>query len=384
MMFRRVTATITLITLLSATILVPDVAKADQYDNYIAAGQQHNIISNADFIDINSMSTADIQSFLVSQGSYLKDYIDNSAVGGGRSAALIIYDASHGLYDAAVGPAYGVTIDSTTGTINPQVILVTLQKEQSLISKTSRNDVALNKAMGYGCPGGGCDPKYAGFAMQVGWGAWQLRLNYEIAVQGWNDYRVGNTVTMGTSRTPPSSYQVTLANQATAAAYRYTPYVFFGNYNLWNLYYNTYNFDVYNGEVTGSNDTSDYSRDSYDNSLSISGGKVSNIRAYYGATLLSNIGSTSWSLTFEPQHGGYNYYIDYKNTNGTTVARKKMYIIRHKMGDINVDGRIDIIDLAILAENWNKSNPPNRHADFNSDNIVNITDLAILAEKWGW
>ena len=141
---------------------------------------------------------------------------------------------------------------------------------------------------------------------------------------------------------------------------------------------------VNNSEVTGSNDTADYSRDSYDNSLSISGGKASNNRAYYGGTLLADLNTTSWNLSFEPQHGGYNYYVDYKDTNGTIVARKKMYIIRHKIADINGDGRIDIIDLAILAENWNVSNPSNRLVDFNGDNVVNIADLAILAEKWGW
>jgi hypothetical protein len=385
--------------ILPVVLMYPNIALADQYDDFIAAGRQHNVIENSHFVNYNSMSVADIQAFLVAKGSFLKDYVDNSAAGMGRTAAQIIWDAAHGKYEAAL---YGVVINESTGTVNPAVILVFLQKEQSLISRTVWDDWSMLAAMGYNCYGGvsgdynsnGCKDAMEGFTLQVEWGAWQLRYNYEIAGKdatwwntyypGYTQYRTGNTATMGTSRTPPSSYDVTFANQATASCYRYTPYVFYGNYNVWNLFYNTYDFDTFTGEVTGSNDTSDYSRDSYDTTLSISGGKVSNTRVYFGSTLIANLNSTSWSLTFEPQYGGYDYYLDYKDINGTIVARKKMYIVKHKMADINCDGRIDIIDLAILAENWNVTNPSNRLVDFNGDNVVNIADLAILAEKWGW
>src|SRR3989339_2142946 len=104
----------------------------------------NNLISDGTFIDINSLDTNGISEFLRVQNSYLKDFSEN-----GRSAAQIIRDASHGYGDAS-GSINGITINAATGTVNPQVILVTLQKEQSLISRTTRDDNALRKAMGYG------------------------------------------------------------------------------------------------------------------------------------------------------------------------------------------------------------------------------------------
>jgi len=193
----------------------------------------NNIISDGGFVNINAMSTSDIQSFLQAKGSFLKDFSEN-----GRSAAQIIFDASHGYGDAS-GSINGITIDTGTGTINPQVILVTLQKEQSLVSRTSSNDNALRAAMGYGCPdGGGCNSNYAGFTKQVEWASWQLRYNYERASgHGFNDYQVGQTMHIyNTYPNPyggPSEQDITFANRSTASLYRYTPHAYNGNRNFW-------------------------------------------------------------------------------------------------------------------------------------------------------
>lgn len=399
-MFRKVITKLILMTLLSAMILTPDIAKADQYDDYIAAGQHHNVISNSDFVDINSMSAQDIQNFLVAKGSYLKDYVDNSAAGMGRSAAQIIWDASHGKYEAA-GSLYGIDINEATGTVNPQVILVFLQKEQSLISTTVWDDWKMLASMGYGCyagvsgdyNGNNCKDSTEGFTLQVEWGAWQLRYNYEIAGMDeawWNShyggqhYRTGNTITAGTSRTPPDSYQVTLSNQATASCYRYTPYVFFGNYNVWNLYYNTYDFDAFSSEITGTNDTAKFSaQPTYDNSFTFSSTKSSNTRATFNGTVIAEFGTTTWTLSFEPQYGGHNHEVLYVVSGGGIAARKVIYTERHKMADIDGDGFIGIIDLAIFAENWNAPGAFNPMCDLAPDGVVNINDLAIFAENWG-
>lgn len=194
------------------------------------------LVSNTDFIDIHSMNTTEIQNFLVSRGSCLKDYSQN-----GRSAAQIIHDAAHGHGDAS-GSISGITINSTTGTINPEALLVTLQKEQSLISDPSRcTDAVLRKAMGYGCPdSGGCSSTYAGFTKQVEWAAWQLRFNYERASgHGFSNYQVGQNFCFDDWN---GTHCGTFNNRATAALYRYTPHVYNGNYNFWNLFHNVYKF----------------------------------------------------------------------------------------------------------------------------------------------
>lgn len=194
------------------------------------------LISNTDFVDTGGMNTAEIQQFLNNRGSCLSNYSQD-----GRSAAQIIYDAAHGHGDAS-GSMNGITINSSTGTVNPEVLLVTLQKEQSLISDHSRcTDNVLRKAMGYGCPDSGdCNPKYNGFTKQVEWGAWQLRYNYERASgHGFSDYQVGQSFCFDDCN---GQHCGRFDNRATAALYRYTPHVYNGNYNFWNLYHNTYQF----------------------------------------------------------------------------------------------------------------------------------------------
>ena len=206
----------------------------------------NNLISDGEFIDTNSMSATEIQSFLNDKNSFLKSFSE-----GGRSAAQIIYDASHG-YGEASGSINGISITTSTGTISPKVILVTLQKEQSLIGTTSDPGTSVtNKAMGYGCPdGGSCSSTYSGFTKQVEWGAWQLRYNYERASgTGFSDYQVGQSATFSDYN---GNHTVSFDNRATSALYRYTPHVYNGNYNFWNLFVNTYGFTspLYSYRVT--------------------------------------------------------------------------------------------------------------------------------------
>ena len=187
------------------------------------------LIDDSHFIAINNLTIAEIQGFLSDQCGFLATYSEN-----GRSAAQIIYDASHGFGDAS-GDWAGITINSSTGTVNPAVLLVTLQKEQSLITRTEAGQNVLDTAMGYGCPdSGGCNPAYQGFTKQVENAAWQLRYNYERAQgHGFDDYQVGQSFAFNDYN---GLHEGVFGNRATAALYRYTPHVYNGNYNFWNLF----------------------------------------------------------------------------------------------------------------------------------------------------
>jgi hypothetical protein len=202
-----------------------------------AAFNPSNLISDGGFTDTTKMDTSAVQRFLSSKGSFLANFSEN-----GRSAAQIIVDAARGKNDAT-GSMNGITVNESTGTVNPQVILVTLQKEQSLITMTSQNDDALRAAMGYACPdSGGCNAAYAGFTKQVENAAWQLRYNYERAQgHGFSDYQVGQSFTFSDWN---GSHSGSYDNRATASLYRYTPHVYNGNYNFWNLFFNTFEFQL--------------------------------------------------------------------------------------------------------------------------------------------
>ncbi len=127
---------------------------------------------------------------------------------------------------------------------NPEVLISTLQKEESLITGTSCDTWRYNSAMGYGCPdSGGCNAKYAGFTRQVLWGGWQLKFNKERSIgnTAWDDdgsITYGGFMTQGTRKrcaTCASNYydgyatidgqSIFLENGTTASLYTYTPHL---------------------------------------------------------------------------------------------------------------------------------------------------------------
>lgn len=185
-----------------------------------------------------------------------------------RTAAELIYDAS------------------VSRGLNPQVILVTLQKEQSLITGTFSADalqLRLDRALGFGCPDyEGCGDIFLGFYRQLfgtfdssgsRWlgAAASLMKSFRAEASGVRigrgpgvdassqtfgrpiakTSRKGDTIifdnTQGGYLGVPATQTVTLGNFATAALYRYTPHVFNGNYNFWKYY--TFWFKYPNGTI---------------------------------------------------------------------------------------------------------------------------------------
>lgn len=110
--------------------------------------------------------------------------------------------------------------------INPQVLLVVLQKEQGLITASGSGLAPYRyaSAMGYSCPDGAeCDANYAGLTKQVYYAARQFQM-YRI---------IPHRYTFQAGASAPVSYHpsgqcgadtVAITNQATANLYNYTPY----------------------------------------------------------------------------------------------------------------------------------------------------------------
>ncbi len=111
--------------------------------------------------------------------------------------------------------------------INPKAILVTLQKEQGLITVSSSRLTPRRYeiAMGYGCPDHThCDSQFYGFGTQVYYAARQWR-RYQ-ADPSQYDVQAGKPVTLGFG--PDSrcgSKEIIPQNWPTAALYNYTPYL---------------------------------------------------------------------------------------------------------------------------------------------------------------
>lgn len=162
------------------------------------------IISEENFLDARSLSVGAIQAFLDRQGGSLGSYSGPDHNGVTKSAAQMISEAA------------------TACGVSPKVILVVLQKEQSLISRPGPSQNALDWAMGCGKTDSMTISKYQGFGNQIWGGARTL----ESRRSSWTR---GMSLSIDGAAVYPS-------NAATLSLYRYTPH-FHGNTLFWKVYW---------------------------------------------------------------------------------------------------------------------------------------------------
>ena len=194
-----------------------------------------NIISDYVMGNYSSMTETEIQAFLTSKNScdntsysdyqyYTAKYPnlkwhwqdnhfvclsqelfgDGEVIGSGETAAHIIWQAAQDYK------------------INPQVLIVLLEKEQSLITDTYPNDRQYRAATGYGCPDtAACSEKYYGFKNQIRNAAAMFRT---VLDGGWTNYPLGENYIQYNPDANCGGSVVNIKNLATSALYRYTPY----------------------------------------------------------------------------------------------------------------------------------------------------------------
>ena len=189
-----------------------------------------NIISDAVFYNTSSMTVDQIRVFIRAEGE--------SCVGAYCLKNLSITSPSQpadrycAAYQGGTNEDVATVIAkfSTACGISPQVMLVTLQKESGLLSRTDPTASTYNAAWGWHCPDTGpggsanCDPAYAGFFNQ-GYGMAKQWSRYKLDPQNYN-YRAGQTVNIlwNIVESGCGSAPVTIQNTATASLYIYTPY----------------------------------------------------------------------------------------------------------------------------------------------------------------
>ena len=106
--------------------------------------------------------------------------------------------------------------------INPQVLIVLLQKEQGLITDSWPNSVQYRSATGYGCPDtAACSEKYYGFKNQLKNAAALFRT---VLDGGWTNYPLGENYIYYNPNRDCGGSVVKIENLATSSLYRYTPY----------------------------------------------------------------------------------------------------------------------------------------------------------------
>ena len=236
-----------------------------------------NIISDYVMSNYNSMTEEEIQAWLTAKNPcnnhdhdaylrysseepwrdwYWKDdhfvciseelFGDGMVVGEGDTAAHILYETAQEYK------------------INPQVLIVLLQKESGLITDTIPSSKEYRTATGYGCPDtAACDSKYFGFKNQVRRAAALFR---EVLDGGWTNYPVGINNILYNPNWDCGRLEVNIQNLATSALYRYTPYTpnqaalnagygtgdwcsSYGNRNFYQFFVDWFGDPVVKGEV---------------------------------------------------------------------------------------------------------------------------------------
>jgi hypothetical protein len=173
---------------------------------------RNRVISNAAFTDADAMTVAEIQAFLDAT-PYGNRSVLATLRTDGKSAAQAIWDAAQ------------------EHRINPLVVLVRAQMEQSLIAKSTASQTALDRAFGCGCPDNkSCSSQYKGFGRQVACLA-KLMRGYLDDLEGGGSTIAGWKV--GKAKKTLDPLWVTPTNEATAALYTYTPWV--GNAGFGNV-----------------------------------------------------------------------------------------------------------------------------------------------------
>lgn len=301
-------------------------------------------------------SATEINDFLASKGSWLAnntiaEYINVPyPVANGGTVILNNVDARQAYVDTFYNKTVAQLIydEGVQHNINPQLILITLQKESSSVtSNAPSSDTTRAWPLFYNydermadCLFGdvsSCnDAKYdnptyreraidyGGVGQQIAYATAQLRNLHDNA-----SLYCGKSLVVSVD-----GGDLTAENAATCALYKYTPHV-----------------------VSYNSDSNFYK----------------NWVSWWGTT--PNGGTSTATNTISEANFAFPVSQDPATPPPAPAPRKA--------GDGNGDNVVDSTDLSILADQWGKGVAANTGADFNGDAVVDSTDLSILADAWG-
>ena len=183
------------------------------------------IVSDQQFYDALALTETGIQSFLEQVPCSPKDTSPCLSKYRTKLPTIDADASAPGHCDAVPGEARATAaaiisrIAIACG-VSPKMLLVLMQKEQSLLTKPS--EYGYQRATGYGCPDtADCDATYYGFVNQLYNAAWQFR---QYTLQPDRKFHIGTVPVSFNPDSACGSSEVDITNQATANLYNYTPY----------------------------------------------------------------------------------------------------------------------------------------------------------------
>ncbi|EYR64778.1 S-layer protein [Actinotalea ferrariae CF5-4] len=223
-----------------------------------------NIISDSVFFDPGTMTVAQVQAFLDDRGAACRPNADGLPCLKDIQVPTVA-KAADGLCRGYAGGTQQTAAQIIVGVglscdVNPRVLIVLLEKEQSLVTRRTPSAYAYERATGFGCPDTApCNEEYFGLFNQLYLAARQYQ-NYAANPDRYPRYRPQRTVDVlyHPKQDPPGTFvcgssPVFIHNQATAGLYTYTPYQpnaaalanlygtgdacsSYGNRNFWRLF----------------------------------------------------------------------------------------------------------------------------------------------------
>ncbi|WP_347756276.1 cell wall-binding repeat-containing protein [Agrococcus sp. ProA11] len=183
-----------------------------------------NLISDANFFDGKALTASQTQTFLEQRRpscttgyTCLRDYRQATPAMTGTQYCDAMPGQSNERASSIIGRV-GQACD-----ISQRVLLVLLEKEQSLVTTSRPSSTQYERATGFACPDTApCDPSFGGFFYQVYNAARQFQ-RYAMYPSNYQ-HRVGVRQVLYHPNAACGSSAVNIENQATAGLYNYTPY----------------------------------------------------------------------------------------------------------------------------------------------------------------
>jgi hypothetical protein len=192
-----------------------------------------NIMTDDIFTNSGALNPTQIQAFLESKNPSCDTWgTQPSEFGGGTRAQ---WGTAHGVpppytclkdyVEGGIGSAHIIYNAAQTFQINPEVLIVLLQKEQGLVTDQWPLPSQYRSATGYGCPDtAACDSQYYGLTNQIQWAARMFRAIQNNSPTWYTPYVVGNNYIRYSPDSSCGGSTVNIRNRATQALYNYTPY----------------------------------------------------------------------------------------------------------------------------------------------------------------
>ena len=240
---KKILSLLVSIVLTASLVIVAPVANAFSGGQFMAG----RITDDSIFFNTNTMGVSDIQNFLNSQvpvcdtnGTQMYDGMTRAAYSASKGYStpficLKSYTADVGIqpadsYCSGLSAASSVLsaqiiydVAQSCG-VNPEVLLVLLQKEQALVTDDWPWPIQYQAATGYGCPdSSSCDPTYAGLVNQLYFAARQFK-KYEANPNSFTFAAGRVSQVLYNPNTACGSSSVQMLTNATADLYNYTPY----------------------------------------------------------------------------------------------------------------------------------------------------------------